>query len=89
MKKLKSVVLMGALLIGSGAAVATTIHKLPNADDPTYDWDGTGPNGSGTLLDKTVTEARDFYGCHMGTNPCAEGNLASGEGPIHVEIFQP
>lgn len=68
MKKLnlKSKILLAALLLGSGVAVASTISNLPAVDDPLYFW-------SEELPAATVEEARNHFGCSSGSVICAYG----------------
>ncbi|AMP98891.1 hypothetical protein AY601_1985 [Pedobacter cryoconitis] len=84
---LKNTMLAIALVAGISGAFATKIANNPRVDEPKYDWNGSGPNYSGTLSDKTVLEAKDMYGCNGGAIQCALGKLSSGAGPITQRIF--
>ncbi|SMG15716.1 hypothetical protein [Sphingobacterium psychroaquaticum] len=78
MKKLslKSKLLLGAILMGGTIAGAHTISKVPSANEATYDWasEPNSPKNPGqSLLDRTVDEAVDHFGCEGVTNLCATG----------------
>lgn len=78
MKKLslKSRILLGAILIGGSMAGAHAFVNSPTPQEPTYDWqaENNSPlNPGGTLLNKTVSEAVDHFGCKGENNPCAIG----------------
>lgn len=79
MKKLnvKSQILLGALLLGAGAAGAHHVANLPKADDTLYNWSRAAgspeENEINPLMGATVEEAQDNYGCEGDGNTCATG----------------
>lgn len=80
MKKLKISLLALVFTVGIGTAVVQKIHATPKLDDPTYDWNGSGPLHSGELDNKTVSQAQAFYGCSGAAAVCATGDLDQGSG---------
>jgi len=91
MKKLslKSKILLGAIMMGGMVAGAHTISKAPNADEPTYKWTSTPDapdHPSSTLNNATREVAEDYFACSGEGEPCATGELLTGEGDAIVEI---
>jgi hypothetical protein len=84
---IKNTMLAIALVVGISGAFATKVANSPKADEPRYDWFGSGPNHSGILNDKTVMEAEDYFGCRGNVNECASGELSSGVGLPKATIF--
>lgn len=80
MKKFKTGLVALALILGVSGAFVSKIHAAPKVDDPTYDWNGSGPLHSGDLDDKTVAQAQTFYGCSGAAAVCATGELNQGSG---------
>ena len=71
----KSKIQLAAIMIGSLGAGATEIVKsVSNAGAQTYDWEGDGPNGSGSFTGSR-NEAIQHYGCEEGAVDCAIGKL--------------
>lgn len=77
---LKNTMLTIALVAGISGAFATKVANNPRVDEPKYDWNGSGPLHSGTLDNKTVMEAQDYFGCNGNAVICARGELSSGQG---------
>lgn len=79
MKKLnvKSQILLGALLLGAGAAGAHHIATLPAADDTVYNWTRAAgspePGEMNPLLNATIEQAEKNYGCSGAGDVCAIG----------------
>lgn len=73
MKTLKISMLALLFTVGIGGAVIQNIQAAPKVDDPTYNWSGSGPSGSGSLTGKTVAQAQAFYGCSSNVSLCATG----------------
>lgn len=76
MKKLslKSKFLLGAILMGGMVAGAHEIANMPDAQEQRYDWDGEGPNHTGSLPNATLAEALIAYGCEENAPTlCATG----------------
>ena len=84
---IKNTMLAIALVAGISGAFATKVANSPKADEPRYDWFGSGPNHSGILNDKTVLEAQDTYGCKGQVSLCASGEISSGAGLPTASIF--
>lgn len=89
MKKisLKSKILLGAILIGGSMAGAHAFVNSPNPQEPRYNWEAESNsplNPGGILLNQTVSEAEDHFGCKGEEKPCATGELESGNGPETV-----
>jgi len=86
MKKFKNGFLALALIAGVSFAVVAKVQAMPKQDDPTYDWNGSGPGFSGELDNVTVAVAQSTYDC-SGTNAvCATGTIDQGSGPEMVTI---
>jgi len=84
---LKNTMLAIALVAGISGAFATKIASSPKAYEPRYDWIGSGPLHSGTLDNKTVKEAQDYYSCSGSLIICATGTRSSGTGAPKAILF--
>ena len=79
MKKLnlKSQLLLGALLLGAGAAGAHHIATIPADDDTLYNWQRAAGSPEeheiNPLMNATVEEAQENYGCAGNGETCATG----------------
>ncbi|QNL49788.1 hypothetical protein H8S90_24290 [Olivibacter sp. SDN3] len=93
MKKLslKSKILLGALLLGSGGATANAINGKVVFQETTYNWTHFNTDGSPSglfLLGATISNARTTLGCPGLTNiVCASGERVSGSGPMIATIY--
>lgn len=92
MKKLslKSRILLGAILIGGSMAGAHAFVNSPNLQESTYNWlsESNAPDHPGSvLLNSTISEAMDHFGCQGEKETCATGSRVSGNGPSTANIF--
>lgn len=63
-QNLKTKILAAAFLVGGLTAGATEIaQRVAMADDPVYEWEGSGPENSGSYVG-TIEGARIHYGCY-------------------------
>lgn len=83
--KLKSGILLGALLLGGGAAGASSLAKAlrtaESENQTLYNWETPG---GATLEEATVEAARNEFNCTDGTNICATGTPVGGGNPIQL-----
>jgi hypothetical protein len=84
MKNLKTTFLALALVAGVSGAFVTQAANTANVQAPTYNWNGSGPNGSGPLNGKTVAQAKTFYGCPGSNAFCARGTDPNGILPDQI-----
>lgn len=86
MKKLSifKKVLLGALLLGSGAAFAGNYALNHQGNDTAYDWESHKP-GFPDQDNLTRDQAIAFYGCSEGLQPCATGTEVNGDAQITLE----
>lgn len=91
MKKLslKSKILLGAILLGGTAAGAQVISKLPKMEEPRYNWTGApnAPENPGQmLLDTSIADAKEHFGCEGTDQVCATGTLPEGGGSVTIRF---
>lgn len=89
--RLKSKILLGAIMMGGMAAGAHAFSNLPNPADPTYRWTSSpdAPNHPSEVLDNATAEtAKGYFECDGDGETCATGTLVSGDpgSPATAEI---
>ena len=83
--KLKSGILLGVLLLGGGAAGASSLAKalrMAKSENQTlYNW--RTPGGA-TLNAATIQAAQDEFNCSNGSNICATGTPVGGGADVNL-----
>jgi hypothetical protein len=81
MKKIKSGLLVMAVVLGVSGAFVSKIHAAPKPLDQVYSWSGSSGPFTGT-----VTQAQTHYGCSSNNILCATGTAP---GLPDARIFKP